>query len=61
MSVRYTFFLLFSFAGFAEESLQPAPQLGFNLTFRCPEGMKGDYIVGIVYNNTNIDPLKLDI
>ena len=29
---------MFSFAGFAEESLQPAPPLGFNLTFRCPEG-----------------------
>ena len=33
---------MFSFVGFGE-NLSPAPPVGFNLTFRCPEGMVFDH------------------
>ena len=38
----YIDFFYFSYAGFGDANLSPAPPVGFNLTFRCPEGQVFD-------------------
>ena len=37
-----------SFAGFGGADLTPAPEVGFNLTFACPEGI---YYLLLIFNN----------
>ena len=34
---------MFRFVGFGEADLEPAPPVGFNLTYECPEGMVFDH------------------
>ena len=42
---------LLRFVGFGDAGLEPAPPVGFNLTYQCPEGMVFDHNPeGIVFN-----------